>query len=46
MLAYKIALPDGTLLDAGTIRSVSLTEQVSDQEDLGPGAACAACAEI
>lgn len=46
MLAYKIALPDGTLLDAGSIRSVTLTEQVSDQEDLCPGAACAACAEI
>ena len=46
MLAYKIALPDGTLLDAGSIRSVTLTEQVSDQEDLCPGAACAACAEL
>lgn len=46
MLAYKIALPDGTLLDAGSIRSVTLTEQVNDQEDLCPGAACAACAEI
>lgn len=46
LLAHKLTLADGTVLDAGTIRSVSLTEQVSDQEDLGPGAACAACAEI
>ena len=28
------------------IRSVTLTEQVNDQTDLCPGAACAACAEI
>lgn len=46
MLVYRISLPDGTLLDAGSIRSVTLTQQVNDQEDLCPGAACAACAEI
>ena len=46
MLVHKLTLPDGSLLDAGVIRSVTLTEQVNDQEDLCPGAACAACAEI
>lgn len=46
MLVHKLTLSDGTVLDAGTIRSVTLTEQVNDQEDLCPGAACAACAEI
>ena len=46
MLVHKLTLPDGSLLDAGAIRSVTLTEQVNDQEDLCPGAACAACAEI
>lgn len=46
MLVYRISLPDGTLLDAGSIRGVTLTEQVNDQEDLCPGAACAACAEL
>ena len=46
MLAHKLTLPDGTVLDSGAIRSVTLTEQVSDQTDLCPGAACAACAEI
>ena len=46
LLAHKLTLADGTVLDSGTIRSVQLTEQVSDQEDLSPGAACAACAEI
>ena len=46
MLAHKLTLPDGTVLDSGAIRSVTLTEQVGDQTDLCPGAACAACAEI
>ena len=46
MLVHKLTLPDGSVLDAGAIRSVTLTEQVNDQEDLCPGAACAACAEI
>ena len=46
MLAHKLTLPDGTVLDAGTICSVQLTRQVSDQDDLAPGAACAACAVI
>lgn len=46
MLAHKLTLPDGTVLGANAIRSVTLTEQVSDQDDLCPGAACAACAEI
>ena len=46
MLAYKLTLEDGTVLDSSVIRSVTLTEQVSDQTDLCPGAACAACAEI
>ena len=46
MLAHKLTLPDGTALDAGTICSVQLTRQVSDQDDLAPGAACAACAVI
>ena len=42
----KIMLPDGTALDSSVIRSVQLTEQVNDNTDLCPGAACAACAEI
>lgn len=46
MLIHKLTLPDGSVLDAGAIRSVTMTEQVNDQEDLCPGAACAACAEI
>lgn len=51
MFKHKILLPDGTVLTSGTgttnaIRSVKLTEQVSDQDDLAPGAACAACAEL
>ena len=46
MLAHKLTLPDGTALDSSVIRSVQLTEQVSDQDDLAPGAACAACAVI
>ena len=51
MIKYKITLPDGTVLYSGQeadarVRSVTLTEQVSDQDDLCPGAACAACAEI
>lgn len=46
MLVHKLTLPDGSRLDAGAIRSVTLTEQVNDQDDLCPGAACAACAEI
>ena len=46
MLAHKLTLADGTVLGANAIRSVTLTEQVSDQDDLCPGAACAACAEI
>ena len=46
MLTHKLTLPDGTVLGPGVIRSVTLTEQVSDQDDLCPGAACAACAEI
>ena len=46
MFLHKITLPDGTALDSSVIRSVQLTEQVSDQTDLCPGAACAACVEI
>lgn len=46
MLVHKLTLADGTVLGANAIRSVTLTEQVSDQDDLCPGAACAACAEI
>ena len=46
MLVHKLTLPDGSVLDAGVIRSVTLTEQVNDQTDLCPGAACAACAEV
>lgn len=46
MLVHKLTLSDGTVLDSGAIRSVTLTEQVCDQDDLCPGAACAACAEI
>lgn len=51
VIKYKITLPDGTVLYSGQeadarVRSVTLTEQVSDQDDLCPGAACAACAEI
>ena len=46
MFLHKITLPDGTALDSSVIRSVTLTEQVNDETDLCPGAACAACAEI
>lgn len=46
MFQHKITLPDGTALDSSVIRSVQLTEQVNDETDLCPGAACAACAEI
>ena len=46
MFLHKITLPDGTALDSSVIRSVALTEQVNDNTDLCPGAACAACAEI
>ncbi len=51
VIKYKITLSDGTVLYSGQeadarVRSVTLTEQVSDQDDLCPGAACAACAEI
>ena len=46
MFLHTITLADGAVLDSSTIRSVTLTEQVSDQDDLCPGAACAACAEI
>lgn len=51
MLKHKIRLTDGTVLASGVgtdnaIRNVTLTEQVSDRDDLCPGAACAACAEI
>lgn len=51
MIKHKILLPDGTVLTSGNantdaIRSVTLTEQVNDETDLYPGAACAACAEI
>ncbi len=52
MFLHRIRLPDGTDLTSGTaagknaIRSVTVTEQVNDQTDLCPGAACAACAEI
>ena len=46
MFLHKITLPDGTALDSSVIRSVQLTEQVNDETDLCPGAACAACAEI
>lgn len=46
LLAHKLTLPDQTVLDASSIRSVTLTQQVSDQTDLSPGAACAACASI
>ena len=34
MLAHKLTLADGTVLGANAIRSVTLTEQVSDQEEL------------
>lgn len=51
MIKHKILLPDGTVLTSGNastdaIRSVTLTEQVNDETDLCPGAACAACVEI
>ena len=52
MFLHRIRLPDGIDLTSGTaagknaIRSVTVTEQVNDQTDLCPGAACAACAEI
>ncbi|HIZ49132.1 MAG TPA: hypothetical protein H9810_10455 [Candidatus Gemmiger excrementavium] len=46
MFLHKITLPDGATLDSNVIRSVQLTEQVNDETDLAPGAACAACAEI
>ncbi|MBM6717398.1 hypothetical protein H6B15_12110 [Gemmiger formicilis] len=51
MLKHKLVLGNGTVLTSGpgtgnAIRSVTLTEQVSDSTDLCPGAACAACAEL
>lgn len=46
MFLHKVTLPDGTALDSSVIRSVQLTEQVNDETDLCPGAACADCAEI
>lgn len=51
MLKHKIELADGGILTSGTgtgdaIRSVRVTEQVSDGTDLCPGSACAACAEL
>ena len=46
MFQHKLTLPDGTVLGAERIRSVTVTEQVSDCDDLCPGAACAACAEV
>ena len=51
MIKYKIILPDGTVLYSGQeadarVRSVNLTEQVSDQDDLCPGAACSVYAEL
>lgn len=46
MFLHKVTLPDGAALDSSVIRSVQLTEQVNDNTDLFPGAACAACAEI
>ena len=46
MFQDKLTLPDGTVLGAERIRSVTVTEQVSDCDDLCPGAACAACAEV
>lgn len=46
MFLHTITLAGGAVLDSSVIRSVTLTEQVSDQDDLCPGAACAACAEI
>lgn len=46
MILHKITLPDGAVLDSSVIRSVQLTEQVNDETDLRPGAACAACVEI
>ena len=46
MFQHKLTLPDGTVLGAERIRSVTVTEQVNDETDLCPGAACAACAEV
>lgn len=51
MLKHKLLLGDGTVLTSGpgtgnAIRSMTLTEQVSDSTDLCPGAVCAACAEL
>lgn len=51
MLKHKLLLADGSVLASGghtgnALRSVTLTEQVSDSTDLCPGAACAACAEL
>lgn len=51
MVKHSIRLPDGEVLASGpgtvnALQSVTLTEQVSDQDDLCPGAVCAACAEI
>ena len=46
MFQHKLTLPDGTVLGAERIRSVTLTEQINDETDLCPGAACASCAEI
>ena len=41
MFQHKLTLPDGTVLGPERIRSVTVTEQVSDCDDLCPGAACA-----
>lgn len=51
MRKHEIRLPGGAVLTSGSgstdaVRSVTLTEQVNDQTDLYPGAACAACAVI
>lgn len=51
MLKHKLVLADGSVLTSGAgtqnaIRSVTLTEQLNSQEDICPGAACAACVEL
>ena len=51
MLKHKLVLADGTVLTSGpgtgnAIRSVTLTEQVSNSTDLCPGAACVTRAEL
>lgn len=51
MLKHKLVLGNGTVLTSGpgtgnAIRSVTLTEQVSDSTDLCPGAACVTRAEL